>query len=424
MVLEQLQDRRAQLLALSSGFRVQGLRVVDPAHENRTEGIKIDDEVESAENVVKGFTGSAQNERVTIGDSGLLCEPVEVPDLVGCEPLAEPDQNLVGPGICTDLHAGTTRLGHQLGELGVEAERIRIARPGNRHAPVDHLPTNRLRVAFGKVEDRVDHEDVSGSGLLLEDHEEFVNHGAGLADAAHAPFDDGIRAVIAAQWTTPFRLEGFDAKALVVARIHQRPVGGRQRVHVEKARWRAVGHELTVLEPVEISDSVEARGTIQAVAIQTIEQRREGLLGLARDAVVGAQPCHQLSRHHAEAAAPDHDGGIGDGSNRVDQLSVVVESVGRTGVVGVLDIAHSEGNHLGSEVEQLLGQRFERFILEAEVDERLLVSPGNVRHDRQDPERNGRVGEQLAISGYERHSHADQTPERPETHRGSGIFQG
>jgi hypothetical protein len=89
------------------------------------------------------------------------------------------------------------------------------------NSPSDHLAADGFRVALGKVEDRVDHEDVGRRRLLLEARDELVDDSRGLAGAADPTFDDRVGAVVAAQRAAALGLERLDPEAFVVARIDQ-----------------------------------------------------------------------------------------------------------------------------------------------------------------------------------------------------------
>ena len=67
--LEQLQDRLAQLLALSRSLGVQRLGVVDPGHQDRAEGVEVDDEVEGSQDVVEGLSRGAEDESMAVRDA-------------------------------------------------------------------------------------------------------------------------------------------------------------------------------------------------------------------------------------------------------------------------------------------------------------------------------------------------------------------
>ena len=125
---------------------------------------------------------------------------------------------------------------HQPGQLVVEAERVRVARPRQARIARDHLAADVLGVARRQVEDRVDDEHVLHVGVVASDPLHLVGHEARLAASADASLDGRVRAVVAEERAAALRLERVDAGLRVVAMVDQRAVRRGQRVHVEEPR--------------------------------------------------------------------------------------------------------------------------------------------------------------------------------------------
>ena len=177
---------------------------------------------------------------------------------------------------------------HQLGELGVEAERVRIAGPGNRGCPLDHLPADRLGVGPWQIEHRVDDEDVLDLGMQSSTIESARRpQHARIAKAPHAPLDDRVGAVLAAQRAAALGLHDLRCRGLgVVAWIGQRAIGeGGRLVHVEEVfrGWRVRDERVRP----RIGAGCRCSSKPSPCSSASISAGKE-LLGLARDPVVGS----------------------------------------------------------------------------------------------------------------------------------------
>ncbi len=78
----------------------------------------------------------------------------------------------------------------------------------------------------------------------------------------------------------------------------------------------------------------------------------------------------------------------------------------RVGVVGALEVAHSEADEVRCEGVELTSQDLERIRFKAEINEPCRVGIADVGHDREKTDGKGRVGELFTVSRYEGDVHA------------------
>ena len=228
--------------------------------------------------------------------------------------------------------------------------------------------------------------------VLLERCEHLVDDGRRRAGAADTPFDDRIRAVVAAQRAAPLGLHRFDAIAIVVARVGERAVGPRDLVHREEPA-RGVAAQLVAALPMQASDALEGI----AARLESFEELWKSSLRFSGDAEFGAQAQHELAGHDAEARAADHDGGTGCLAGNRDEPGVVGDVVGDARIVVALDIPHPESDEIRLEFPEPLREDALRLALEAEIDQYAGVAFRGARHHVEHAEGNHGVGELLSV---------------------------